>query len=114
MPPPEESLIPLDGAKIFRLYCASCHGVKGSGDGPAALALKTKVPPLATLARRNQGQFPTERVRKTIEGDEAGPAHGSREMPIWGPIFHQIGNDQDLGLVRVKNVTEYLRTLQQK
>lgn len=110
----QSAIVPLDGAKIFRSYCAACHGVNGNGDGPVAPALKTKVPHLTTLARRNRGTFPTARVRSIIAGDEVRAAHGSREMPVWGPIFHQIEYDQDLGYVRLQNVTEYLHGIQQK
>ena len=112
--PDQSTVLPLDGARIFRNYCASCHGVNGNGDGPVAPALKTKVPLLTTLARRNHGKFPTDRVRSIISGDENHAAHGSREMPVWGPVFHQIQNDQDLGYVRLQNVTEYLMSIQQK
>jgi mono/diheme cytochrome c family protein len=112
--PDQSAVIPLDGGKIFRGYCASCHGVNGNGDGPAAPALKTKLPQLGTLAQRNGGTFPADRVRSIIAGDNVPTAHGSREMPVWGPIFHQIEYDQDLGYVRLQNVTEYLNTLQQK
>jgi len=56
--------------------------------------------------------FPAARVRRIIAGDDVSVSHGSREMPIWGPIFHQIENDQDLGYVRLQNVTEYLISLQ--
>ena len=110
----QSTVIPLDGARIFRNYCASCHGVNGNGDGPVAPALKTKLPQLTTLAQRNGGTFPADRVRRTIAGDDVTVAHGSREMPVWGPIFHQIDTDQDLGYVRLQNVTEYLNTIQQK
>jgi mono/diheme cytochrome c family protein len=110
----QSTILPLDGAKIFRNYCASCHGANGNGDGPVASALKTKVPRLTTLARRNHGTFPAVRVRSIIAGDEDRAAHGSRGMPVWGPVFHQIENDQDLGYVRLQNVTEYLSTIQQK
>jgi mono/diheme cytochrome c family protein len=112
--PDQSTILPLDGAKIFRNYCASCHGVNGNGDGPVVPALKRKVPQLTTLARRNHGTFPTARVRSVIAGDESYAAHGSREMPVWGPIFHQIEYDQDLGYVRLKNVTEFLNSIQQK
>jgi hypothetical protein len=53
-------------------------------------------------------------VRRIIAGDEDHATHGSREMPVWGPVFHQIENDQDLGYVRLQNVTEYLISIQQK
>ena len=68
--PDQSTVLPLDGARIFRNYCASCHGVNGNGDGPVASALKTKVPLLTTLARRNDGTFPTARVRSIIAGDK--------------------------------------------
>lgn len=110
----QSAILPLDGARIFRNYCASCHGVNGGGDGPVAPALRAKVPPLTALARRNHGTFPTARVRRIITGDEDHVVHGSREMPVWGPIFHQIENDQDLGYVRLQNVTEFLISIQQK
>lgn len=110
----QSAILPLDGSKIFSNYCASCHGVNGSGDGPVASALKGKVPDLTTLARRNGGKFPAVRVRGIIAGDERYAAHGSREMPVWGPIFHQIEYDRDLGYVRLQNVTEYLGSIQQK
>lgn len=110
----QNAVIPLDGRIIFRDYCAACHGVHGNGDGPVAPVLNTKVPQLTTLAQRNGGAFPAARVRGVIAGDEVRTAHGSREMPIWGPIFHRIEYDQDLGYVRLQNVTEYLNTIQQK
>jgi mono/diheme cytochrome c family protein len=110
----QSTILPLDGAKIFRNYCASCHGLNGNGDGPVASALRTKPPRLTTLARRNHGTFPTARVRTIIAGDKLPTAHGRHEMPVWGPIFHQIENDKDLGYVRLQNVTEYLKSLQQK
>jgi len=112
--PDQSTVLPLDGGRIFRNYCASCHGPNGNGDGPVAPALKTKVPLLTTLARRNHGKFPTARVQSIISGDENYAAHGSREMPVWGPVFHQIQNDQDLGYVRLRNITEYLISIQQK
>jgi len=46
--------------------------------------------------------------------DDLLPAHGSKQMPIWGPIFHEIEFDQDLGHVRLENVTKYLESIQRK
>ena len=108
------ALVPLEGAKIFRSYCAACHGANGTGDGPVAAVLKTRVPDLTAIARRNRGEFPAARIRSVIAGDEDHAAHGSRTMPIWGPIFHQIEDDQDMGYVRLENVVEYLKSIQHK
>ena len=100
------------GPDLFRAYCASCHGVDAKGAGPAAPALKTRVPDLTLLARNNRGQFPAAHVRETIMGEQVIVAHGSREMPIWGPIFHQVEGDQDWGLVRLENLVKYLKSIQ--
>ena len=104
----------VEGPDLFRAYCASCHGEDGKGRGPAAAALKTNPADLTTIKRRNGGKFPTERVRQMIVGDDRLPAHGSREMPIWGPIFHQVESDRDWGYVRLDNLTKYLESIQQK
>jgi mono/diheme cytochrome c family protein len=110
-----QRLIPsLKGPDLFRAYCAPCHGQEAKGDGPAAAALNTKVPDLTTIAQRNGGVFPEARVRSIIAGDDAVVAHGSREMPIWGPIFHQVEADRDYGNIRMKNLIEYLKSIQQK
>jgi hypothetical protein len=51
-------------------------------------------------------------VTKIISGDEIILAHGTREMPVWGPIFHQVQEDRDYGEVRLKNLTNYLKSVQ--
>jgi len=100
------------GPDLFRAYCASCHGVGAKGNGPVASALKSQVPDLTVLAKNNRGQFPEARVRRAIMGDEVLAAHGSREMPVWGPIFHQVEEDVDRGNVRLDNLVKYLESIQ--
>ncbi len=109
-------IYPVDGAAVFRHYCAPCHGEEAQGSGSVSQALKPAVPYLTSLSRRNSGKFPTDRVENTIMfgDDKAVAAHGSKKMPIWGPIFHQIEFDQDYGNVRLENVTEYIRSIQTK
>lgn len=111
----EQLIYSVKGPDLFRAHCAACHGPGGKGNGPVAAALKTKPADLTVLAKNNGGKFPYERVQKYILGDDASTtSHGSREMPIWGPIFHQIEEDQDLGNVRLQNLLQYLETIQQK
>ena len=102
----------VEGPELFRAYCASCHGVAATGRGPAAPALKAQVADLTVLARNNRGQFPAAYVREMIVGDKVVAAHGSREMPIWGPVFHQIESDVDRGNVRLENLVKYLESIQ--
>ena len=104
----------VNGPAIFRAYCASCHGVNGKGHGPAASALKSKPADLTLLRKRAGGEFPRDRVRNILEGRQSPGAHGSREMPVWGPVFHVIDEDQDKGNVRVENLVNYLESLQAK
>ena len=100
------------GPDLFRAYCASCHGIDAKGNGPAAASLKTKPADLTVLTQKNRGTFPEARVRKVIMGDDVIASHGSREMPIWGPIFHQIEEDIDRGNVRLQNLVQYLESIQ--
>jgi mono/diheme cytochrome c family protein len=104
----------VEGPDLFRAYCASCHGADGKGNGPTAAALKTKPPDLTTISRRSGGKFPSQRVRDVIAGDNRLAAHGSREMPVWGPIFHQVERDRDWGYVRMESLTKYLESIQSK
>jgi mono/diheme cytochrome c family protein len=101
------------GKEMYVQYCASCHGKEGKGDGPAAGALKTPPANLSTLTERNNGSFPALKVSQMIQGDEAQIAHGSRDMPIWGQVFHQSENYSTVKL-RVANLTDYIKSLQAK
>ena len=111
----EQLIFSVRGPDLFRAHCASCHGLDGKGSGPVAPTLKATVADLTVLAKRNGGKFPVERARRIISGNEPSLLpHGSREMPVWGPIFHQIEEDQDFGNVRLKNLITYLESIQQK
>ena len=109
---PVHLIYSLAGPDLYRGYCASCHGTEGKGDGPVAPALNSKMPDLTTIRQRNGGIFPAARVNKIIAGDEIILAHGTREMPVWGPIFHQVEEDRDYGEVRLQNLTDYLKSVQ--
>lgn len=112
----EKQLPPLirsvDGPDLYRAYCASCHGQDGKGNGPAAPAMKATVPDLTVIAKNNGGKFPVARIQRIILGEGMIASHGSREMPVWGPIFHQVEEDVDRGNVRLDNLVKYLESLQ--
>jgi len=111
----KELITSVEGSALFRAYCAACHGSEARGDGPAASSLRGPVPDLTRISKRNGGRYPLVRVQKIISGEGVITSpHGSREMPVWGPIFSQIGWDQDLGNVRIYNLSRYLETLQVK
>jgi mono/diheme cytochrome c family protein len=106
---------PSSGKSMYVAYCASCHGKKGKGDGPAASALKLVPADLTQLAAKNGGKFPENHVSQTIKGDSDTFSHGSKDMPVWGPIFGAMGTKSE-GVVqlRVRNLTKYIASLEQK
>jgi mono/diheme cytochrome c family protein len=105
----------IQGPNLYTAYCAVCHGPNAKGDGPMAMFLKTPPSDLTRISARNSGMFPLVKVRRIISGEESLPGgHGTRQMPVWGPIFSQIAWDQDLGRVRIDNLARYLESLQGK
>jgi len=111
---PAEQTSAVSGPELFHSYCASCHGQNGKGNGPAVQALKTAPPDLTRLSKKNGGQFPAEHVMNVLSNESEYPVHGSKDMPIWGPIFRKLGADQSLGRLRAHNVTDYLKSIQEK
>jgi mono/diheme cytochrome c family protein len=109
---PAEYTSPVSGVDMFRSYCAACHGADGTGNGPAAAALKKQPANLTQLSAKNGGKFPALRVVNFIQGDSNMPsAHGSRDMPMWGKVFHSMGDDTTVKF-RMRNLTDYIETLQ--
>lgn len=111
---PRMGLSSVYGPDLFRFYCASCHGPDGRGGGPAAPALKLRVPDLTMMSSRERGVFPKTRVMAIVSGDQspAIPSHGSREMPVWGPIFRALDPGDPLNKARIENVVAYVESLQ--
>lgn len=112
-PQPQHLIDSIRGDNLYKAYCASCHGADGRGNGPMAAWMKVAPPDLTRIAARNGGEFPLARIDRIISGEEPLPSgHGTRAMPIWGPVFSQVTRDQDLGRVRIDNLARYLRDLQ--
>ncbi len=88
--------VPAEGVDIgkseFLSSCASCHGADAKGKGPVSDQLKVSPPDLTVLARNNNGVFPKDAIYEIVYGSKAVPAHGPREMPIWGERFNPIVN----------------------
>jgi mono/diheme cytochrome c family protein len=101
------------GRDSFELYCSLCHGRTGRGDGPVAPALKAKPTDLSRLTQRNAGVFPGERVRAFVTGTgRPVAAHGTTEMPIWGPLFGAFESDVRVR-ERIANLVTHIESLQQ-
>ena len=104
---------PTSGKQMYTSYCAPCHGVDGRGNGPAASALKNQPMDLTGLAKSNHGKFPDTHIVSVLKFGSETPAHGSAQMPVWGPILGRMNqsNFQEKEL-RVSNLSRYLKTIQ--
>ncbi len=106
---------PVSGKDMYVTYCAVCHGTDGKGGGPAASALKVASTDLTLLSKNNGGKYPSLKVTSAIEGESGHPAHGSKEMPVWGALFWSLsGGHEGEVQQRVTNLNKYIESLQAK
>lgn len=111
------------GKQLYETKCASCHGLKGRGDGPVKAWLTKSPPDLSALAKANSGILPVEAMYSMIEGTKGPAVHGTRDMPIWGPGFrieaaeHYVDMPYDPEVYvrsRILALIEYINRLQAK
>ena len=102
----------VEGVDTYKAYCAVCHGPQAKGNGPAATALKKVPADLTTIAKRNGGKFSAPDVEAVIIGQQVLASHGSRDMPIWGPVFQALAPDSSFMKLRVLNLVDYIKSIQ--
>jgi mono/diheme cytochrome c family protein len=103
------------GRETFLRYCASCHGVDGTGNGPVAPALKPPPTDLTTISKKNEGKYPAGFVAAVLKFGRNLAAHGSQDMPVWGSLFKAIDPVHDpTGQRHVDDVVAYIESLQIK
>jgi mono/diheme cytochrome c family protein len=104
------------GKPLYLRHCASCHGREGRGDGPAQVALVKRPADLTAIASRRGGSFPTGEIARFVDGRFELPAHGSREMPVWGERFGsdvpEAGLGESIARGNIAAVLEYLKSIQ--
>lgn len=110
--PPDQK----EGRDLYVDLCASCHGINATGDGPVEPALKVVPPDLTRLSHNHGGTFPRELVVAMITGEQALPAHGSRDMPVWSQRFAPRSGATGAAAVymrrRVELIARYIESLQ--
>ncbi len=116
-PPTDDTQLPSNyvptGEQMFKQYCAACHGDGGMGRGPLTPLLKKPPPDLTALAKRHGGKFPYKYVSNILEFGPGTAAHGSSDMPTWGPIFRYLDQRNERAVrQRIKNLCDYLASLQ--
>jgi len=114
---PETHVEKFSGQQLYSRLCASCHGPNAHGDGPVAPYIKTGVPDLTRLALRDGGEFPAEDVARVIDGRLEHPAHGTRDMPVWGWQLYDMSterpeDERQLVDELIGRLVEYLRSIQ--
>lgn len=100
-------------------YCAACHGVDATGNGPMAGAMKAKPTDLTLLAKNSSGTFPYVKLVRTIDGSiETGSlrSHSSHDMPVWGDVFRRGASTDNNSYVaaqaRIMNIVTYIASKQ--
>jgi mono/diheme cytochrome c family protein len=103
------------GKEMFTQYCAPCHGADGKGHGPAASAMKVAPTDLTQLSKTHDGKYPANSVASVLRFGNGPGAHGSADMPLWGPLFQSLDKFHDTTVQqRSSNIVTYIETLQAK
>jgi hypothetical protein len=116
----------------FLTMCSPCHGDDGKGAGPKSANLRTRPADLTTLARETGGAFTPGMILQKIDGRTHDRSHGLSDMPIWGcrdslggkgevnppesrsfePFVNLACDSEAVIQGRLRNIVEYLRTIQ--
>jgi len=101
------------GEYLYHAFCASCHGDRGAGNGPLADILRVRPSDLTTIAARNGGVFPRDRIHAAIDGRTSVKEHGPGNMPIWGDLLKATeGRDEATITKRIGALVAYIESLQ--
>ena len=61
----------------------------------------------------NQGAYPAHKVAEILRNGTGKPPQGQGYMPVWEPLLKSMNSEsQDVIDLRIRNLTEYVRTLQ--
>jgi mono/diheme cytochrome c family protein len=103
------------GRNTFGQFCAPCHGVTATGNGPVASMLLSRPADLTQIRRRNNGTFPRADLEALIMfgAKTQTLAHGSDQMPVWGSTFTSIDGTSTGAQSRVQAVLAFLDSIQQ-
>jgi len=79
----------ITGQKLFEDHCAGCHGLDAKGHGQFAAEQRRPPADLTGITRRNNGEFPAERISEIIRQGGGIPGHETDQiMPVWGKVFN--------------------------
>lgn len=101
-----------EGKAIYQQYCASCHGIRGEGDGYMARALTIPPANLRLLSARYGNPLPEDQIARFIDGRADVRAHGPRDMPVWGERFYAETGSERQVTNRIAKLVAYLQSIQ--
>ena len=105
------------GGSLYATYCAACHGEDGKGDDATARILAVNVGDLTALAAANGGEFPTDYVRRIVDGRGGPGPHvvKGKAMPAWGRLLQEGDTTESRDAVaarRIDALVGYVRRMQ--
>ncbi len=104
------------GRVLYLRNRASCHGVKGDGQGPIAAQLQTPPADLRLLSLRYGNPLPEGQIARFIDGRADIVAHGPRDMPVWGEQvwkYPESKGPSSQVTSRVADLVAYLQSIQE-
>jgi hypothetical protein len=106
------------GRDDYLADCARCHGADGKGSVPQMREVPGYRPvDLTQLSKKNNGQFPRQKVYETIDGRRRFPAHFVGGMPTWGLKYQQdrfTSQSEEKVKRRISDLVNYIESLQEK
>ena len=106
-----ESLV---GSVSFDLYCASCHGRQGRGDGPTAASLKHQARRPDRAGAEQPRRVPARaRARRSSKARRGPRATAASDMPVWGPTLRALDASDARVTVRLQNLVAFIESMQQ-
>jgi len=101
------------GHEMYLAYCAGCHGKDGRARTPVARLCAVPPADLTLLAINNHGAYPARKVFEVLHNGTGKPFQGQGYMPVWEPLLKSMNSEtQEVVDLRLRNLTEYVRTLQ--
>ncbi|MHA6347512.1 c-type cytochrome [Roseivivax sp. CAU 1761] len=108
------------GSILYEVFCSTCHGASGRGDGDLARFLLSDPTDLTTLTTENGEEYPAVLVYRQIDGRY--PLQGySGEMPVFGPLLNSgkvsiytPSGDPLVTGTSIDDLVAYLRSIQTK
>jgi hypothetical protein len=101
------------GREMYFAYCSGCHGKDGRAKTLAARLCAVPPADLTLLSLNNEGAYPAHRVAEILRNGTGKPSQGQGYMPVWEPLLKSMNSEsQDVIDLRIRNLTEYVRTHQ--